>query len=336
LTATEQETDKKATDVPAILVEGVVKSYGFGGRFKALDGVNLRVEPGDIFALIGPNGAGKTTLMGCMLALLKPTSGRISIFGKPPDHKDVRSVSGFLPERPSFEPWMTPVEFLRFHQMLANRDRTDTATQDIQDALAAVELTEAAKRKVSKFSRGMLQRLGLAQVLVGKPQLCFLDEPTSGLDPPGMELVREVLVRFRAAGTTVVLNSHHLDEIEKSCTRFAFIRKGKMETQEAMSTLTSKVLIAKWVPGKSPEPELLLKSVTECGVALAECGDDYAKIMLNAKQDAPDVIAGLVKSGIPIEEIYFDRRGLSELFKPESDRRVPKDQSDATQQATKP
>jgi hypothetical protein len=96
------------------------------------------------------------------------------------------------------------------------------------------------------------------------------------------------------------------------------------------------VLIAKWVPGKSPEPELLLKSVTECGVALAECGDDYAKIMLNAKQDAPDVIAGLVKSGIPIEEIYFDRRGLSELFKPESDRRVPKDQSDATQQATKP
>ena len=320
---------EKETVVPAILVEGVVKSYGFG-RFKALDGVNLRVESGDIFALIGPNGAGKTTLMGCMLALLRPNAGRITIFGKPPDHIDVRAVTGFLPERPSFEPWMNSLEFLRFHQMLAGRAGTDTARQEIQESLAAVELEDVAKRRISKFSRGMLQRLGLAQVLVGKPQLCFLDEPTSGLDPPGMDLVREVLLRFRAAGVTVVVNSHHLDEIEKVCTRFAFIRRGKMETQETISSITSKMLIAKWVQGKIPEADLLLKAVSDCGVTLAESNDEHAKILVNARQDAPAIISSLIHNGISIEEIYFDRRGLSDLFKPESDRRARKDLNDET------
>jgi ABC-2 type transport system ATP-binding protein len=295
-------------------VEGLVKAYNFG-RIKALDGVNLCVEDGDIFALIGPNGAGKTTLMGCMLALLRINRGRIRIFGKAPDHIDVRKVTGFLPERPSFESWMNAKQFLKFHQMLAGRINDPTAEADLQHALESVELEGVAKRQISKYSRGMLQRLGLAQVMVGKPRICFLDEPTSGMDPPGMDMVRNVLMEFRKQGVTVIVNSHHLDEIERVCSRFAFIRKGKMETQESISSIHSKVMIARWANGISPEADELNIALSECGVTLADFTDEHAKILINERQDAAHVIASLVKNHILVEEIFFDRRGLSELFK---------------------
>lgn len=306
---------EEASKAPAILIENLGKSFNFG-RIKVLDDVSLRVADGDIFALIGPNGAGKTTLMGCMLALLRPSRGRIRIFGKPPDHIDVRRVTGFLPERPSFENWMNPREFLTFHQMLAGRSSDQAAKKEIDDALAAVELENVARRQIAKFSRGMLQRLGLAQVLIGKPKLCFLDEPTSGMDPPGMEMVRNILKRFRKDGVTVVINSHHLDEIERVCTRFAFIRKGKIETEEAISTLNRKLLIAKWPEEEKPDIDLLTRVLTECGVTLADQNDGYAKILLTNRHDGPKVIERLVQSGIRLDEVFFDRRSLSELFRP--------------------
>lgn len=299
---------------PAVIVEGLVKSYNFG-RIKALDGVNLQVETGDVFALIGPNGAGKTTLMGCMLALLRINRGRIRIFGKAPDHIEVRKVTGFLPERPSFESWMNAKQFLTFHQMLAGHSSDPSARTDIMHALEAVELDNVATRRISKFSRGMLQRLGLAQVMVGKPRICFLDEPTSGMDPPGMDMVRNVLMEFRKQGVTVIVNSHHLDEIERVCTRFAFIRKGKMETQETISSIHSKMMIARWAIGSSPDLDALNTAIEECGVTLADCTDEQAKIVLTGRQDASHVIESLIKNHIAIEEIFFDRRGLSDLFK---------------------
>ncbi len=306
-----QEEQRK---VPAVLVEGLVKSYSFG-RIKALDGVSFQVEEGDIFALIGPNGAGKTTLMGCMLALLRVNQGSIRIFGKPSDHIDVRRVTGFLPERPSFESWMNAKEFLQFHQMLAGRSKDPSAAEDVKQALEAVELQSVAKRQISKYSRGMLQRLGLAQVMVGKPRICFLDEPTSGMDPPGMDMVRTLLTQFRKDGVTVIVNSHHLDEIERVCTRFAFIRKGKIMTQESISNVASKMMIACWAERVAPDAEALNMAINECGVTLADVNDEHGKIMLNTRQDAQHVIESLVKNNIGIEEIFFDRRGLSELFK---------------------
>ncbi|MBX9669214.1 MAG: ABC transporter ATP-binding protein [Candidatus Obscuribacterales bacterium] len=299
---------------PAVIVEGLVKSYYFG-RIKALDGVDLRVEDGDVFALIGPNGAGKTTLMGCMLALLRTNRGRIRIFGKAPDHIDVRKVTGFLPERPSFESWMNATQFLKFHQMLAGRSNDATAEADIKHALESVELENVSKRQISKYSRGMLQRLGLAQVIIGKPRICFLDEPTSGMDPPGMDMVRNVLTQFRKQKVTVIVNSHHLDEIERVCTRFAFIRKGKMETQESISNIHSKMMIARWANGLTPDADVLKTAMEECGVTLADVTDEHCKIVLNGRQNASNVIQSLVRNNISIEEIFFDRRGLSDLFK---------------------
>lgn len=302
-------------EAPAIEIQHLAKAFSFG-RIKALDDVNLTVDTGEIFALIGPNGAGKTTLMGCMLALLRPTKGQIRIFGKAPDHIDVRKSTGFLPERPSFENWMNPKEFLRFHQMLAGRSKDESAKQDILDALAIVELEHVANRKIAKFSRGMLQRLGLAQVLVGKPKICFLDEPTAGMDPPGMKLVQNILHRFRAERTTVVINSHHLDEIERSCTCFAFIRNGKIEKQESINNMSGKMLVARWPKGIIPQIDNLAKLLVDCNVTLADFNEESAKILLTKREDAPDVIERLVNSGIRLEEIFLDRNNLSDLFRP--------------------
>jgi ABC-2 type transport system ATP-binding protein len=130
-----------------------------------------------------------------------------------------------------------------------------------------------------------------------------------------MDMVRNVLTHFRAEGITVVVNSHHLDEIERVCTRFAFLRNGKMEAQETIASLNNKIMIARWAPGTTPDSDLLLRVVAECGVTLAEINDEHGKIALSSRQDAPTVIAKLTQSGISIEEIYFDREGLSELFR---------------------
>lgn len=300
---------------PAILIEGLEKQYGMFKRTKALDSVNLRVERGDIFALIGPNGAGKTTLMGCMLALLRPTAGNIKIFGKPPDDISVRRVTGFLPERPSFETWMTAKDFLRYHLLLSER-KTKNIDAEIDEALQFVGLQDVSSRKLSKFSRGMLQRVGLAQVLIGHPEVCFLDEPTSGMDPPGMDLVRRLLIRFRDQGVTVIFNSHHLDEVARVCNRFAFMRKGKIEIHEEVSKVNSKVLIARFSQQEAaPTLDELQAVLSRHQISVKESSTEECKLLLPERHLAPLVIKELSDSGVKLEEIFFERSNLNDLFK---------------------
>lgn len=299
---------------PAILIEGLQKEFGIFKRTKALDSVNLRVEAGDIFALIGPNGAGKTTLMGCMLALLNPSAGSIRIFGKPPDAIAVRKVTGFLPERPSFETWMSAPDFLKYHLLLSGGNARDVESE-VREALQFVALSDVGDRRISKFSRGMLQRLGLAQVMIGKPKICFLDEPTSGMDPTGMDLVRRVLIRFRAEGVTVVLNSHHLDEVARVCNRFAFMRKGKIEIHEDVEAVNSRVLVVRWAKHQeTPALEDIQRAVAPHQVEIKEPIADQCKLIVPSRDLAPTLIKELVEAGIPFEEIFFERTNLSDLF----------------------
>lgn len=298
----------------AILVEGLKKQYGFFRRITALDSVNLSVQAGDIFALIGPNGAGKTTLMGCMLALLRPNAGSIRIFGKPADALDVRKVTGFLPERPSFETWMTATEFLNFHLMLTG-NRTKTSAADVKSTLAFVGLEEVANRKLAKFSRGMLQRIGLAQVIIGKPKICFLDEPTSGMDPPGMDLVRRVLLRLRDDGATVIVNSHHLDEVARVCNRFAFMRKGRVELDREVDAFSGRLLVVRFPrEQEGPSGEFINQLLAPHEVELKESHYDHCKLVLPARESAPRVIKELVDGGVPVEEVFFERSNLMDLF----------------------
>jgi ABC-2 type transport system ATP-binding protein len=310
-------------EVSPILIEvdNLRKTYNFG-RTVALAGVSLQISRGEIFGLIGPNGAGKTTLMGCLLALLKPTAGQIKIDGRTPDDLSIRQATGFLPERPSFDPWMTARQFLYYHHMLANQPGK-TRRADIEQVLEKVELDKSvADRQVRKFSRGMLQRLGLAQVLIGRPKVCFLDEPASGMDPLGISLVRNLLLEWKRNEVTVILNSHHLDEVERVCDRVAFIRAGKIESIQVLNESEDRPLVfmVRWHSnnGNAPSPDQIELLAKQSQVELKECWDKGGRFVVDNRQAAASLLKQLVLADIAVEEAAFERQALADLFFGES------------------
>jgi len=198
--------------VTGIRVADVSKTFR-AGSVRALDHVSLEVPPGETFGIIGPNGAGKTTLLGCLLGLLRPDNGEIALDGRPPDDLAVKRQTGYLPERLVLDRWMSGLDFLAYHHALAELDAAQRGA-DCDAALARVGLDPAAGRQaIRRYSRGMLQLLGLAQALLGRPRFVFLDEPISGVDQAGVMLFRRLLLELKATGATVVVNSHQLDEV---------------------------------------------------------------------------------------------------------------------------
>jgi ABC-2 type transport system ATP-binding protein len=218
-----------------IVVENVSKTYGrFGRRVRALEGVSLQVAPGETLGLIGPNGAGKTTLLSCLLGFLEPDSGRITVDGRAPDDLAVRARTGYLPERLGFDRDLPGRSFLAHHGRLA---RVDPARAGVEARAAGdrVGLTpDVLRRRLKTYSRGMLQRIGLAQALLRDPRFLFLDEPASGTDPLGVGLVRERILESKARGATVVLNSHQLTEVERVCDRIVFLSEGRLVRSETL------------------------------------------------------------------------------------------------------
>lgn len=299
-----------------IKIEHLTKTYG-RARVRALDDVSFDVLEGEVFGLIGPNGAGKTTLMGCLLTLLRPSSGSIHIFGETPDKLTVKQQCAFLPERPNFDAWMTARQFMHYHHMLAKRP-SHTAKQEIEAALKIVELDPAAwDKRVKKFSRGMLQRLGLAQMLLGKPRLCFLDEPGSGMDPLGANLLRNMLVEWKKQKVTIVLNSHHLDEVERVCDRVAFIKGGRIQQIESLSELgTQQISVLVKCSGDLDMPSnAVLQEIAQAldGEMLA-CSDHSLRFRLKQSSDKAQLVRMLVERSVAVEEVFQEKRGLEDLF----------------------
>lgn len=206
----------------AIEAHGLRKEYGPKVAVEALD---LAVERGEVFGFLGPNGAGKTTSVKMLLGLVAPTAGDATLLGAPISNAGARRSVGFLPEHFRFHDWMCGAEFLDLHGKLHHLPRA-TRQQRIPELLDLVGLTEAAGRRLSTYSKGMQQRIGLAQALINDPALVFLDEPTSGLDPLGRRMVRDVIRHLRERGVTVFLNSHLLSEVEVTCDRVAFVAQG--------------------------------------------------------------------------------------------------------------
>jgi ABC-2 type transport system ATP-binding protein len=198
----------------------------FGDNLAVAD-LTLTVQRGEVFGFLGPNGAGKTTSVKMLLGLISPTSGEGALFGASLGHPSARSRVGFLPEHFRFHSWLKATEFLQLHADLYRMPRA-TARQRIPALLDLVGLVEHSGKKLRTFSKGMLQRIGLAQALLSEPELVFLDEPTSGLDPVGRRLVRDIIRSLRERGTTVFLNSHLLSEVEVTCDRVALINHGKI------------------------------------------------------------------------------------------------------------
>jgi ABC-2 type transport system ATP-binding protein len=212
-------------------VRGLVKRYG---DLVAVAGVDLTVEPGDVYGYLGPNGAGKTTSLRMMLGLIRPSAGQVRLFGRDPQVtvRALEGVAGFV-EAPRFYPYLSGLENLR---MMAAFDGGD-AQERIGLSLDTVDLADRARDRVGGYSHGMRQRLGIAGALLRNPRLMLLDEPTTGLDPGGMRDMRQLVRRLAGEGITVVLSSHLLSEVEELCNRVAIVRSGSMVYEGHLSEL---------------------------------------------------------------------------------------------------
>jgi ABC-2 type transport system ATP-binding protein len=208
--------------MPALEAAAVEKRYG---EVLALRGVALAVEPGELFGLLGPNGAGKSSLVKITCGLVRPSAGQVLVCGHPAGSSEARRALGYLAELFRFPGWCTCDELLRLHQQLSG---SDGGARERAELLDLVGLTEAADRRIEGLSKGMQQRLGIAQALVGSPRLLLLDEPTSALDPGGRRTVRGLLDALRDRGVAVLLNSHLLSEVELVCDRVAILVKGEI------------------------------------------------------------------------------------------------------------
>ncbi len=280
------------------------------GEQAAVKGLTLQVGRGEVFGFLGPNGAGKTTSIKMLLGLVAPTSGEARLLGAPLGDRLTLSQVGFLPEHFRFQDWLTAGEFLELHGRLYGMESHDLRRRS-DDLLERVGLSDYTNKYLKTFSKGMLQRIGLAQALLNRPRLVFLDEPTSGLDPVGRRLVRDIIHELREQGTSVFLNSHLLSEIEVTCERVAFIRHGEViRTLELASLELGQIDVAIRATGVPPEA---------CS-ALGKWGKDvqldgeYIRMTLFSEALMPEVTRYLVAQGADVYAINPRRASLEEIF----------------------
>jgi len=232
--------------MPAALeVRDLHKSFKTGfflKKRKVLKGISFSVEQGEIFGYLGPNGAGKTTTIKCLMGLIFPETGRMRILDLPFDSLRAKARVGFLPENPYFYDYLTAREFLHFYGQLFRLGKQGRETK-ISSLLRLVDLEDSADLQLRKFSRGMLQRIGLAQSLLNEPSLVILDEPLGGLDPIGRKEIRDIVTRLKEEGKTVFLSSHILQDIEMICDRVAIIVNGEIISQGRLSDLISEKVL---------------------------------------------------------------------------------------------
>jgi ABC-2 type transport system ATP-binding protein len=281
----------------------------FGDKV-AVRNLSLTVRRGEIFGFLGPNGAGKSTSIKMLLGLVKPTSGEAFVLGAPSTDVDVRRRIGFLPEDFRFYEWLTAAELLELHGRLAGVP-SDKLRDRVPALIDLVGLTPHRDKRLEAFSKGMLQRIGLAQALVHEPELIFLDEPTSGLDPMGRRMVRDIIRAQRDRGMTVFLNSHLLSEIEITCDEVVFIREGEVVTSRDLRT----------IEGDEVRVVARARKLTEVGVAgLAPWSSsihiEAEQLTLTARsQDVlPDILRHLVATGADVYQFTPQRLSLEELF----------------------
>lgn len=282
------------------------------GKKVAVADLSIDVPRGEVFGFLGPNGAGKTTSVKMLLGLTRPTAGTARILGKPLGDLKARTRIGFLPEHFRFHEWLQAAEFLDLHGKLYGMNRSDRNAV-IPDLLELVGLERRANTRLSAFSKGMLQRIGLAQALLNNPDVVILDEPTSGLDPLGRRLVRDIIKNLRSENITVFLNSHLLSEIELTCDRVAFIRQGSIIQVAALSELREEsVQITIRVGQLTPE---IIEGLSQFGTnAQLDDGNGQVQMALPDEEVIPKVASWLVNQGLEVYEISPLRLSLEDRF----------------------
>jgi ABC-2 type transport system ATP-binding protein len=276
----------------------------------AVDGLTLEVRRGEVFGFLGPNGAGKSTSIKMLLGLVAATSGEAWVLGKLAGDVQIRRQLGFLPEHFRFHDWLSAEEFLDFHGRLLGmpqRKRRERA----QELLELVGLSSHADQRLRDFSKGMLQRIGLAQALLQNPELIFLDEPTSGLDPIGRRLVRDVIKAQRHRGATVFLNSHLLSEVEITCDRVAFIKHGQvLETRDVQERSDQSITIFMRVQGAGPN---VLAGLTRWASSL-RTEEEGMTLTMRSAEAIPELLRYLVSCGVAVYQLTPRRASLEERF----------------------
>jgi ABC-2 type transport system ATP-binding protein len=281
----------------------------FGAKVAVAD-LSLSVGRGEVFGFLGPNGAGKTTSLKMLLGLVEPTAGSGTLLGRPIGDRMARARVGFLPEHFRFHDWLTGRELLHFHGRLYGMPEAKIEPR-AEELLARVDLIEASGRPVREYSKGMLQRVGLAQALMNEPEVVFLDEPTSGLDPLGRLLVRDIISELRERGTTVFLNSHLLGEVEATCDRVAFVKQGRTIHEMTLGQPVDFIDVEMRV---SPLDACLLEGLRAFGSAISQSSADILRMRVESEATLPALARWLVERGTNVYGLQPRCKSLEEWF----------------------
>ncbi len=296
-----------------INAERITKVYNPRGKgaVTALSEMSLEVQEGEIFGLLGPNGAGKTTFIKVLLEIVSATSGSAEMLGEPIGRSSAKSGVGYLPENHKYPDFLTGAQVLRYFGKLSGLP-SDVCEQRITDRLRLVGMEQWHKTKIRKYSKGMMQRLGLAQALINDPKLVILDEPTDGVDPLGRKEIRDLLARLRDEGKTVFLNSHLLSEVELICDRVAILNKGKLIRIGTVAELTMQESSYRiGIEGTVPQELRLQWEATRTSV-LEEQGELICSLPDPAALNA--VIDQLRSAGLLITSVSQKRQSLEDMF----------------------
>jgi ABC-2 type transport system ATP-binding protein len=276
----------------------------------AVSSLTLGVPRGSIFGFLGPNGAGKSTSIKMLLGLVRPSSGEATLLGAPAGDVEVRRQIGFLPEHFRFYEWLTPTELLSLHGRLCGMSARQLA-QRVPVMLELVGLMPHRDKRIRAFSKGMMQRVGLAQALIHGPEIVFLDEPTSGLDPMGRRMVRDVIRAQRDRGATVFLNSHLLSEVEATCDNVAFLKDGEIVGDCNLQALAREAIsVTAQVRGLS---SATLTALAARGVA-ARLEGEQLSLSASSREALPEILRCLVTGGAEVYSFTPLGTSLEELF----------------------
>jgi ABC-2 type transport system ATP-binding protein len=302
--------------VHAIHTEDLTKDYALGfwrkRPYRALDRLTLEVEGGEVFGLLGPNGAGKTTTLKLLLQLVFPTSGRAEILGRPAGDVSVRRRIGYLPENPYFYDHLTAIELLDYFAKLCGLTSLDRSAR-IPRLLDQVGIGAERRLPLRRYSKGMLQRVGLAQALVNEPEVVFLDEPMSGLDPIGRRMVRELILGLRDRGATVFFSSHILSDAEAVCSRVAILAGGRLVASGRLTELLA-FGIKGWEVIVEGANQAVLDRVRSLAVRVTPIAEGRYALELQPTARPDQVMADLAAAGASVVSINPLRDTLEDFF----------------------
>lgn len=298
----------------AIETRDLSKTYRLGfwmnKRVLALQNLTLSIEPGQVYGLLGPNGAGKSTTIKILMNLVQATSGTARLFGHAPDSKEARRNVGFLPENPAPYEYLTGEEFVRLAGQLVGLSGHEL-DQRVKESLGAVGMSRTAGLQIRRYSKGMVQRIGLAQAIVGKPKLLILDEPTSGLDPVGRREIRDLILQERERGTSVLFCTHIIPDVEALCTRVAVLVNGRLaregSVQELLTTQVPQVELT--VEGLTPD------TVRGLGHPIEQLQDLSNRLLIRAGDaHVQPLLKSVLNAGGRVTKLQPARFSLEELF----------------------